>query len=146
MHSFNGPGSFTIVPVKSDYGKITYKVKVNRSTGKAVSCDCQAQTACKHLERAELIPAFLNARDAFEAAGVNRAEFNAKFTASVEDFKAANPKYKHRLSVNHAIKRVIAAAPAPKCQKCGGSGHLPEYNHIQRGVRFPCKGNGVVFH
>ncbi|MDG1158122.1 MAG: hypothetical protein P8N19_01430 [Flavobacteriales bacterium] len=28
------------------------------------------------------------------------------------------------------------------CSRCGGSGHLPQYNHIQGGACFKCNGCG----
>lgn len=138
--------AFRIINIKSDFGKISYKVRVRRSDNKAVHCDCQAQTKCKHYERAELTPAFLSARGRFEASGLSRDDFNKKFAATVADFKAKNPKYKHRLAVNHAIKSVIEAAAklTKTCSKCGGSGHLPQYNHICNGICFPCEGSGKL--
>lgn len=30
------------------------------------------------------------------------------------------------------------------CWKCGGSGNLPHYRHIDNGVCYPCKGHGVI--
>jgi DnaJ-class molecular chaperone len=31
-----------------------------------------------------------------------------------------------------------------KCNRCGGSGMLPQFKHVERGVCFKCKGEGVV--
>lgn len=30
------------------------------------------------------------------------------------------------------------------CDKCGGSGYLPEYNHVEHGICFMCGGEGVI--
>lgn len=30
------------------------------------------------------------------------------------------------------------------CPKCGGSGYLPEYKHVQNGICFRCEGKGYV--
>lgn len=35
-------------------------------------------------------------------------------------------------------------AYAQTCQKCGGSGYLPEYKHYKHGVCFNCGGEGVI--
>jgi 5-methylcytosine-specific restriction endonuclease McrA len=31
------------------------------------------------------------------------------------------------------------------CDRCGGSGYLPQYSHVEHGVCFKCGGEGVVF-
>lgn len=31
-----------------------------------------------------------------------------------------------------------------KCDRCSGSGYLPQYNHVQNGVCFKCGGEGVL--
>lgn len=31
-----------------------------------------------------------------------------------------------------------------KCDRCGGSGYLPQYNHVQKGICFKCMGEGTV--
>ena len=33
---------------------------------------------------------------------------------------------------------------AVTCDRCGGSGYLPQYNHVQHGICFKCGGEGVV--
>lgn len=140
------------VPIKSDLGIATYRVEIRRSTGKAIGCTCPARLRCKHAERGELTPAFITARGQFEATGMSREDFNAKFATTVTDFKASRPKKDHRLAVNHAIKRVIEGAaglPRPQsasepCHRCGGEGwFLPIYRHIQRGICFRCRGARV---
>ena len=30
------------------------------------------------------------------------------------------------------------------CDKCGGSGYLPQYKHVEHGICFKCKGEGVI--
>lgn len=30
------------------------------------------------------------------------------------------------------------------CERCGGSGYLPQYNHVENGICFKCWGEGVV--
>lgn len=30
------------------------------------------------------------------------------------------------------------------CDRCGGSGYLPQYNHVENGICFKCSGEGVV--
>ena len=30
------------------------------------------------------------------------------------------------------------------CDRCSGSGSLPQFKHIENGVCFKCRGNGVV--
>ena len=30
------------------------------------------------------------------------------------------------------------------CDKCGGSGYLPQYKHVEHGVCFKCRGEGVL--
>jgi hypothetical protein len=30
------------------------------------------------------------------------------------------------------------------CNRCGGSGRLPQYNHVENGICFKCRGEGVV--
>ena len=34
-------------------------------------------------------------------------------------------------------------APAHRCSRCGGSGRLDGYRHVQGGICFRCDGNGV---
>jgi len=31
-----------------------------------------------------------------------------------------------------------------RCDRCGGRGHIPVYNHVQGGVCFQCWGSGVM--
>jgi DnaJ-class molecular chaperone len=31
-----------------------------------------------------------------------------------------------------------------RCDRCGGRGHIPAYNHVQGGVCFQCWGSGVM--
>lgn len=33
---------------------------------------------------------------------------------------------------------------AVTCDKCGGSGYLPQYKHVEHGICFKCKGEGVI--
>lgn len=130
---------FRFVNIKSDSSDATYTVKVRLSDNKAVYCNCPARRGCKHLERAELLPAFLKARKAFEAVGMSRADFNAKFEATVASLKARSPRF----AVNLAIKRVIEKAPKLQpCKRCGGTGIMP-YPHVCNGMCFRCKGMKV---
>lgn len=38
----------------------------------------------------------------------------------------------------------ILIANLKECDRCGGSGYLPQYSHVQHGVCFKCGGEGVV--
>ena len=30
------------------------------------------------------------------------------------------------------------------CDRCGGSGYLPQYKHVEHGICFKCGGEGVI--
>ena len=35
---------------------------------------------------------------------------------------------------------------AERCDKCGGSGYIPKYKHVENGVCFKCHGEGVLLY
>jgi hypothetical protein len=110
-----------IVHIRSDRERsdgrppVRYRVAVETANGtaKAVSCSCPARGACKHLERAELLPAFLEARKGLLAAGKlsSPEAFATAFERAVDRFGGRS----ERLAVNKAIKSVIEAAQNWNC-------------------------------
>lgn len=51
--------------------------------------------------------------------------------------KMAIPQYR-------SLSKNIIDAYCHKCERCGGSGYLPQYNHVQNGICFKCGGEGTV--
>jgi 5-methylcytosine-specific restriction endonuclease McrA len=49
----------------------------------------------------------------------------------------AIPKYR-------SLSKNIIDAYCHKCKRCGGSGYLPQYNHVQNGICFNCGGEGTI--
>ena len=42
------------------------------------------------------------------------------------------------------LSKNIIDAYCHKCKRCGGSGYLPQYNHVQNGICFNCGGEGTI--
>lgn len=134
------------VTIQSDrIGTGPYIVKVNRK-GEAYRCSCPARVRCKHMERAELRPAFRKAANRLVKAGrfSSKETFLAAFEALVEAFQGGRAVTDggHTNPVNAAIREVILQAQSykPTCPRCGGSGHIPQFNHVEAGRCFKCKG------
>jgi hypothetical protein len=142
--------NYLFIEIRSETkGSGPYYVEVARFSGKAVKCNCPARKRCKHMDRAELKPDFLNARDKIMSAGVSKEVFEAKFAATIQTKCSELPAKDRRHAITAAIKAVIERAkeldkPAPKqclCSRCGGSGWFPHLTHIEGGVCFRCRGS-----
>ena len=122
--------------IQSDSGEGFYIVRLHH--GHAVDCTCQGwkyRKDCKHLERAELAPAFRQAREYFLSRGMSEEKFLARYRATVE-----------RHGVTEAIRRTIASfdrLQAQCCRRCGGEGRIEAFSHIMGGICFRCWGRGV---
>jgi len=129
---------------------------VHMSRKGAHRCSCPARKRCKHMERAELRPAFqAAARTLLQAKRFSsKPAFLEAFESLVDEFEAgrkvADGGNAH--PVNAAIREVIRQAEAlqvkptcrrggsGECDRCGGTGHLPQFNHVQGGRCFRCRG------
>lgn len=42
------------------------------------------------------------------------------------------------------INRMVLKTYTVTCSRCLGRGHLPQYNHVEGGICFKCRGNKVL--
>lgn len=137
-------------PIKSDSTDETYTVRVDNN-GVAVSCTCkgwQYRGSCKHLERAELLPAFLNARQRIQKFfDQSREEFNENFHSIVERFR--HEKQDKGEAVNLAIRHTIFVSDhinltKDACPRCSGKRFIERFSNVLNGICFRCWGQGYI--
>lgn len=129
--------------IRSDRTGRVHLVKVEN--GVAIACNCihgisGRKGVCYHKKRAEIAPAFRQARKAFILAGhfANRAEFDEFFRRRAEVVG----------DVDEVIQSVLENCPeAPSqrvCSRCGGEKRLECFAHVQNGICFRCNGRGIT--
>jgi len=42
------------------------------------------------------------------------------------------------------VNRWVVKTHHSTCSRCSGTGHLPQYKHVEGGICFKCRGNKVV--
>lgn len=91
-----------------------------------------------------VLPKALNVHHKYYVAGKNPWEYSNDALITLcqdchcdEHKSTLTPIYK-----NLYDKHVMAYAQI--CDRCGGSGYLPQYQHVQGGVCFKCQGEGVI--
>lgn len=91
-----------------------------------------------------IIPRGLNVHHKYYVAGKNPWEYSNDALITLcqdchcdEHKSTRTPVYKDLY-----YKHVMAYAQI--CDRCGGSGYLPQYQHVEGGICFKCQGEGVI--
>lgn len=121
--------------------------------GVASHCTCEAGVnfkKCWHLEAAEEKMEMASLRGDFLTACRTILKYEPELTK--EDILDAYHEMAKKHGELEAVKRTIAHGRLAAgchgrrlgdCIKCGGEGYIPEYDHVQGGICFRCKGTGV---